>query len=145
MEPQWALPAPFTTHIEVGETSLDGFGHVNNKEYIQWLETCMWQHSEALGIPLSRCLELNRGMAIRRTEVDYLRAAFAGDRLIIGTWITHTDRLKSERKFEIFRLSDGVKLLQAKMDFVCINLQTGAPTRLPEAFVKGYRPLSKDA
>lgn len=135
----WRLPAPFTILIEVGASHLDGFGHVNNAVYIQWLEQCSWAHSAAVGLPLERCVALKRGMAIRRTEVDYLLAAQSGDRVVVGNWVTSASRLRAERQFEIYRLGDGAKLLQARIDYVCINLQTGQPTRFPQEFVEGYR------
>lgn len=77
-------------------------------------------------------------MAIRRTEVDYLRAAVLGDEWRLGNWVTSTSRLRVERQFEIFRLRDRAKLLQARIEYVRINLQTGTPTRFPAEYVKGY-------
>lgn len=41
------------------------------------LRTCYgiaWAHSSRLSLPLERCLELRRGMAVRHTRLDYLEA-----------------------------------------------------------------------
>lgn len=135
----WRLPAPFTETIAVEPSHIDGFGHVNNAVYIQWLERIAWAHSSAVGLPLSRCVELERGMAIRRTEVDFLGSAFLGDVLVVGSWIVSASRLRAARCFEIFRQSDGAKVLAAQIEFVCINLKTGLPSRFPDPFVEGYR------
>jgi len=37
------------------------------------------------------------------------------------------------------RKSDGATLLRARTTFVCIELSTGRPKRMPEAFIEGYR------
>ena len=134
----WGLPDPFAITIQVGSEHLDGFGHVNNAVYVQWLEQCAWAHSAAVGLPLERCVALNRGMAVRRTEIDYLRAARDGGALVVGNWVTSVNRLRAERRFEIFRVADQARLLQARIEYVCINLQTGTPTRFPDAFEQGY-------
>jgi acyl-CoA thioester hydrolase len=77
-------------------------------------------------------------MAVRRSEVDYLRAAYAGDRLTVGTWVVEVTRLRALRRFQIVRPSDGATLVRADLDYVCINLDTGAPARMPPVFVAGY-------
>lgn len=134
----WCLPDPFTIPIAVDASHLDGFGHVNNAVYIRWLEQCAWAHSTAVGLPPASCMVLNRGMAVRRTEVDYLHAALAGDQLVVGNWVTSVGRLRAERRFEIYRLGDSAKLLQARVEYVCINLQTGRPIRFPAEFSASY-------
>lgn len=143
----WRFPNPFAIEILVGEEHIDGFGHVNNVFYIQWLEQCAWAHSAAVGLPLESCVSLQRGMAILRTEVDDLRPALRDDRLVVGNWVTAADWVRAERQFEIFRPADGAKLLQARIKYVCIDLKAGTPVRFPEEFVKGYvvEPQVKEA
>ena len=42
-------------------------------------------------LPLERCLELRRGMAVRHTRADYLEAALLADDLLLATWIIASD------------------------------------------------------
>lgn len=135
----WKYPNPFTLNIDVHPDDLDGFGHVNNTVYVRWLEQVAWAHSAAVGLSEQACIGLQRGMAVRRTEIDYLRAAVAEDKLVVGNWVIEVSRLRATRWFELFRPSDNALLLQAKIEYVCIDLQTGAPVRFPEPFVQGYR------
>ncbi|HKM26778.1 MAG TPA: acyl-CoA thioesterase, partial [Thiopseudomonas sp.] len=54
-------------------------------------------------------------------------------------WIAHSDqRLKMDRYFQLKRVSDDVTLLRAKTTFVCIELSSGRPKRMPPEFVQGY-------
>lgn len=45
-----------------------------------------------------------------------------------------------KREFQVIRHSDGVTLLRAGVQFVCIELSTGRPRRLPQEFIDGYGP-----
>jgi acyl-CoA thioester hydrolase len=136
------LPSAFTVEATAEPDELDHYGHVNNAVYLRWLERCAWAHSASVGLPPEVCAgELRRGMAVRRSEVDYLRAAYAGDRLTVGTWVVAVSRLRAVRRFQIVRESDGATLVRADLDYVCINLDTGTPSRMPPAFVDGYRVL----
>ena len=79
-------------------------------------------------------------MAVLRHEIDYLASAYEGDELEMATWIFSWDRkLRMTRHFQLVRKSDGATLLRARTTFVCIELSTGRPKRMPEAFIEGYR------
>ena len=133
------LPAAHVIELQVQPADIDAYGHVNNAVYLTWLDRVAWSHSAALGVPLERCLALRRGMAAQRIEIEYLRAAVDGDRIQAATWIVHADgRLRAERRFQIRRASDGATLARARIDYVCINLDTGRAARMPEVFASAY-------
>lgn len=135
----WDLPSPFTLSLRVGPEDIDGLGHANNAVYVTWLERCAWRHSGALGLGLTEYRHLDRAMAVLRHEVDYLAAAHEGDELVLGTWIIDWDqRLKMNRRFQLIRPQDGVTVLRAQTTFVCIELSSGRPKRMPTAFIEGY-------
>lgn len=138
----WAQPSPFTIDVIVRSSDIDSYGHVNNSVYMRWLDDCARAHSLAVGIDCDKAPEFGYGMAVRHSDITYLAAAFDGEQLIVGNWISKTDdRLRISRQFEIFRRSDQVRLLVAELDYVCINIATGRPCRLPEVFRETYRPL----
>ena len=133
------LPAPHVIELQVQPADVDAYEHVNNAVYLTWLDRVAWSHSAALGVPLERCLALRRGMAAQRIEIDYLRAALHGDRIQAATWIVGGDgRLRAERRFQIRRASDGATLARARVDYVCINLDSGRAARMPEMFARAY-------
>jgi acyl-CoA thioester hydrolase len=135
------FPAPHLVTLRVQPGDIDAYGHVNNAIYLSWFDQAAWSHSAALGAPLEHCLRLRRGMAAQRIEVDYLRAARHGDEVQAATWIVSADqRLRAERRFQIVRLSDASTLARARVDYVCINLDSGRAARMPELFVRIYVP-----
>jgi acyl-CoA thioester hydrolase len=110
---------------------------VNNVVYVAWMDDCAWAHSTERGIPPELCRRLNRGMAVWRTQVHYLGAAYEGDVIQVGTWpVLNDGRLRIERRFQIRRKSDGETLVRALIHYVCIDLQTGKAKRMPPEFTK---------
>lgn len=146
---EWDWPEPFQSKFQASAEQIDELNHVNNAVYVQWMEDCAWQHSQSLGLDVKRYQELDRGMAIVRHEIDYLASAYLGEELCMGTWIVAPDnRLKMDRLFQLIRPADGATLLRARTTFVCVQLTTGRPKRMPEEFLTGYgkawRDLDKD-
>ena len=137
----WDLPAPYTLATRVMATDIDGLNHTNNAVYVNWCQQVAWAHSVALGLDLARYRELDRAMAITRSEYDYLQASREGEEVIVGTWIVDWDRkLTMQRRFQVIRPADGATLLRAHMRFACIELSSGRPRRMPREFLEGYGP-----
>ncbi|MBU3057357.1 acyl-CoA thioesterase [Pseudomonas indica] len=135
----WDLANPFVIDIRVETDDIDGLGHANNAVYVSWLERCAWRHSQSLGLDLSEYRRLDRAMAVVRHEIDYLAAAYEGDELQLATWIVESDqRVKMQRRFQLVRPADAATLLRASTTFVCIELSSGKPKRMPVEFVAGY-------
>lgn len=133
------LPNPHVLELAVRPDDIDAYDHVNNAVYLTWLDRVAWSHSAALGVPLAQCLALRRGMAAQRIEIDYLRAAMKDDVVSAATWIVSADgRLRAERRFQIRRVADGQTLARARVDYVCINLDSGRAARMPAAFARAY-------
>lgn len=93
----------------------------------------------AAGPDLAEYRRLDRAMAVLRHEIDYLAAAYEGDELQLATWIVESDqRLRMNRRFQLVRPADGATLLRAQTTFVCIELSSGKPKRMPAEFIDGY-------
>jgi len=137
----WDLPEPFVATVEVQAADIDSYRHVNNAVYVSWLDRAAWQHSAALGMPLERCLALDRGMAVRRTVIEYLRPALLGDEAQVATWLLPGEsKLQVRRRFQAKRAADGQTLVRAEIDYVCIQLSSGRPVRWPPEFHAAYAP-----
>ncbi len=136
---QFDHPAPHVVELAVQPEDIDAYEHVNNAVYLTWLDRAAWSHSAALGVPLGHCVALRRGMAAHLIEIEYLRAALRGDVVQAATWIVGTDgRLRVERRFQVRRKTDGETLARARIDYVCINLDSGRAVRMPESFARAY-------
>ena len=139
IEIDWDRPDPFFVDVVVAADQIDALGHTNNVHYLAWLQDCAWAHSRARGVDEALMVELDRAMAVRETSMTYLAATHEADALRVGDWITACDRrLRARRAFQIVRLRDGVTVLRAAIDYVCIEISTGRPARMPTAFADAY-------
>lgn len=138
----WDLPSPHLLPIAVEPQDIDAYQHVNNAVYVTWCDRSAWDHSAALGLPVSRCVEMDRGMAVVRTLIAYLRPTLLGDPLLIATWLFPAEsRLCVRRRFQLRRTSDGMTLMRAEVEYACIELTSGRPTRWPPEFRERYRAI----
>jgi acyl-CoA thioester hydrolase len=135
------LPSPHVHGVTARAGDTDAYGHVNNAVYLEWLDAAAWAHSAALGIPAEQCVAARRGMVVWRSQMHYLAPAFAGDALDVATWIVFADgRLRVDRRFQVRRPRDGRTLLRGLIHYVCADLDTGRPCRMPAEFRGRYRP-----
>lgn len=137
----WDHPQPYTLELSPSADDIDGLDHTNNAVYVQWCEKAGWAHSEALGLSLADYRRLDRAMAIRRSEYDYLLPTAAGEALILGTWLYSTDgKINMERRFQLLRVSDGATVLRGRWQLVCIEISSGRARRMPQEFCDAYLP-----
>jgi acyl-CoA thioester hydrolase len=140
----WDLPAPFFAALAVARTDIDAYDHVNNAVYMTWFDRTAWEHSAVLGLPIETCLQLDRGMAVTRSVIAYLRPAVLGDMIRIATWLLPAEgKLRVRRRFQVRRAADGATLARAEIEYACIELSTGRPTRWPPEFRERYVALEE--
>jgi acyl-CoA thioester hydrolase len=138
----WDLPSPYIASIAVAAADIDAYDHVNNAVYMTWFDRAAWEHSAALTLPIETCLQLDRGMAVLRSVIVYLRPAVLGDDIRAATWLLPADgRLRVRRRFQVRREADGATLARADIEYACIELSSGRPTRWPPEFRERYVAL----
>ena len=135
----WDYPNPFTQPAVPQAVDIDGLQHTNNAVYVQWCERIGWAHSEALGLSLLDYQRLDRAMAIRRADYDYLLPTQLGEELTLATWLSASDgKLTMERRFQLIRARDQVTVLRGRWNLVCIELSSGRARRMPAEFCAVY-------
>jgi acyl-CoA thioester hydrolase len=127
----------FTLVIEVDPESVDELDHVNNVEYLRWIETIARAHSEALGFGLARYRELLAVPVVRSHRISYLSPALGGDRLDIRTHIAAIQGVRAIRQTRIER--NGQLLAEAETEWVWVHPESMRPVRIPEEVVRAFR------
>lgn len=139
-ETNGAQTSKFSYQVTVGEEDIDGLNHANNSCYVKWCEQAAWAHSDTLGINLNDYQALDRAMAIRHADYDYILSTYKGDELCITTWLEPVSNLKMKRLFQVTEQRNGKLVLSATWDLVCIEISSGKPKRLPKEFIVAYTP-----
>lgn len=144
-DPGWDLPRPFIRTLKVAGTDIDAFGHANNAAYLRWADETAWAHWAADGYSVQDCLDADRGMAIVRTEADYLGHGREADEIACAVWIARSDgRLRAERWYQFRRIADGSTIFRAQTRLVCFQLSTGKPARMTGVFAAHYARPAPD-
>ena len=122
--------------------ALDENGHVNNVRYVQWMQEAAVRHYESIGgIPPTQAIGAT--WVVRSHNIEYLRPAFAGDRLEVQTWVANIRRVRSLRRYRFIRLSDGKLLVKGETDWVFVDAKTGAPRLVPDEIIRIF-PLQPE-
>ena len=100
----------FEIPIEVTAAHIDELGHVNNVEYLRWVQDVAVAHWVAEAPAEDQAAFL---WVVLRHEIDYKKPAHLGDALVARTWVGAASRLRYERHTEILRPSDSVTLAKA--------------------------------
>ena len=136
----WQYPQPFIYEHTVTEDELDFLGHVNNKTYLGWVEHVAWAHAQSVGITHQQQRQLNRIMAVYKNTMHYQASCYLGDTLLIATWVgTQQGCCRRTRPFQIIRKRDLKTVFSAQVTYVCIDLTTHQPKRIPHEFVQPYQ------
>lgn len=133
------MPDVFEYSHTVTAESIDGLGHVNNVAYVDWMQLAAVAHSAAQGWPAERYRRLGRGWVVRSHKIEYLQPAFAGDHVVVRTWVATMTKVTSVRRYQILRVPEETLLAEAETNWVFVKYATGQPTRIPreisDAFV----------
>lgn len=130
----------FDLKITVDESHIDRLGHVNNVVYVAWMQDVAMAHIEQLGLGVDAYLELKHAMVAVEHQVQYRKAAFAGDEIILRTWLDDINALYLHRQYAFFRAKDQTLLFTAQTKWACVEMSTGRPKRLSPTFTNAYQP-----
>jgi acyl-CoA thioester hydrolase len=141
---QWPVSSPFILSRTAVDGDIDAFNHVNNARYIDWANEVAWAHSEALGLSMEDYKRIGVGCVVWRHEFDYVAPVVHGDEIEIATWIAENDnRVRLVRAYEMRNAKTGAVVFRGRTKFVCIDMASGKPARMPQEFVEAYRPAQE--
>ena len=117
-------------HITVSEKTIDTVGHVNNVQYVQWMQDAAVRHSNHTGC--TRLTEdVGAAWVVRTHNIEYFRPAYVNDRITVLTWVSNFRKVRSLRKYKFIRDSDGTILAKGETDWVLVDVNNGRPVSIP--------------
>jgi acyl-CoA thioester hydrolase len=120
------MPRIYVKQFRVGEAAIDAHGHVNNQEYLRWMEEVAIEHSSAQGWTMERYLASGTTWFVRTHLIEYLRPALLGDEIAAYTWVTAMEGKTSPRRTLFVRIGDRRQLLtQAETLWAFVDIKTG--------------------
>ena len=120
----------------------DIYGHLNNANYLQLLESARAEAMIQMGMSVLRMRELGLQVFIRGFELDYLKAVEHEDLITVRSWFDDMNRVKGLWTQQIFN-SAGELCFEARM--VGVFASEGKARRLPQEVYELFRSFSEVA
>ena len=139
------MSAIFEFRHTVRDEEMDGQGHVNNLAYMSWMQSAAVAHSTAQGWPATRYRESNTGWVARKHTIEYLQPAFAGEEIVVRTWVAGFRKVTSLRKYKIVRIADDAVLAVAETNWAFINLERHLPRRIPPEMKSAFEVVPAES
>ena len=146
--PRFAMPAsdppPGATILahRVAPYELDALAHVNNANYVHYVEHAALDAATAVGWSIDRQLGAGGRLRAIRHDLEYLDGALLGDEIRIASWPTAVDDERVELATLITRAADATPLLRAVSAYGWIDAgrrRVSLPAPLRDAFVPPTR------
>ena len=125
----------FEIGLEARAEHIDELGHVNNAVWVQWIQHVAVAHWQAVADPAHRDAYY---WVVVRHEIDYLRAAHAGDLITGRTWVGDAPQGARFDRFVEFTGSDGKACVRAKTQWAIMDKALGRPIRVPPEVVAPF-------
>jgi len=129
-------PITYTRAFRVRYYECDAYGHVNNANYLRYMQETAFDASAAAGLGMEAYARLGRIWLARATEIEYFQPLRYNDTFEVTTWVADMRRVSSRRMYE-FRRGDEL-VAQAYTDWVFIDTETRRPATIPPEVIGAY-------
>lgn len=130
------MAAPkFVLPVRVADADIDRQGHVNNVAFVRFVQDAAVAHWLAVAPP---DVQAAFTWVVRRHEIEYLRPAFAGEELLLRTWVGEPSGATWERFTEVARAGEDKPLVTARTVWALVDAATGRPRRVGPALVAHF-------
>jgi acyl-CoA thioester hydrolase len=120
-------PEAFELPLAVAPEDIDELGHVNNVNYLKWVQQVAAAHWSAL----APAEDLERiAWVVLRHEIDYRKPARSGDAIVARTWVGPATKLSYERHTQILRAGTRELLAQARTLWCPVDRTSGRPAQI---------------
>jgi len=125
----------FEMTLTAGREHIDELGHVNNAVWVQWIQQVAVAHWEAVADAAHKDAYF---WVVVRHEIDYLRAAHAGDVISARTWVGDAPQGARFDRLMEFRGADGKVCVRSRTQWAIIDKTLGRPIRVPPEVIAPF-------
>jgi acyl-CoA thioester hydrolase len=124
--------------LQVRSYECDSYGHVNNANYLNFLEFGRYEFLKTIGFDYPSAIKAGYGVYVARIEIDYKKPAFTDDVLVIQSWPVKKGAVSGTIAQRIVRGDDVI--VEARVTWAFVD-STGVPVKIPPPWdLPGLRP-----
>lgn len=120
-----------TIEVAIRWSDMDAYGHVNNVQYLRYLEEArVYAFQDWFGQDRSL---LDEGVLVARSEIDYLAPMpFSYQPAVVTMWCSRISAASFDIAYVVGMRGSDLTYAQAESTLVTYDLDRGAPRRLGE-------------
>ncbi|MDA0793218.1 MAG: thioesterase family protein [Bacteroidetes bacterium] len=122
----------FTLTTKVLAEHIDNLGHVNNVQYLQWVQDAAFAHWEALIQNQKETLGI---WVVRSHSITYKNPAFINDEITLKTYVKQSKGVLSERIVEIYKDTNSCLLARCSTQWCYLNATTHKMEKIPQSIL----------
>jgi acyl-CoA thioester hydrolase len=124
--------------LQVRSYECDSYGHVNNANYLNFLEFGRYEFLKTIGFDYPAAIKAGYGVYVARVEIDYKKSAFTDDVLVIRSWPIKKGAVSGVIAQRILRGDDVI--VEAKVTWAFVDSR-GVPVKIPPQWdLPGLKP-----
>lgn len=100
---------------------IDVNGHVNNAQYLHYLEAARDDFMTSLGTTIPEIMQRRLGVVLSELRLKFVRPAVFGDELDVWGWLCELGRVAAAWHMEIRRAGSGELLVEAWLRAAFVN------------------------
>lgn len=122
-------PDIYVKNLVVEDKHLDKQEHVNNVQYVQWIQDVAEEHWE---VRASEEQKSEVVWVVVKHEISYKKEAFLGDNISLQTYVGETTHVTSVRHVIIKNADTEKVLAEAKTSWCLLDAETKKPVKISE-------------
>jgi acyl-CoA thioester hydrolase len=134
------MPLTHIRSFRVRHYECDVYGHVNQANYLRYMQEAAFDASAEAGYPFSRYEQMRCLWLVRETDIEYLSPLRYGDSVVVRTWVEDFRRVRSRRAYELRHDGSGTLVARAHTDWAFLDMDTNRPVAIPEAMIRAFVP-----
>jgi acyl-CoA thioester hydrolase len=134
------MPLITESTFHVRHYECDAYGHVNNANYLRYMQEAAFEASAAAGYTVARYQALKRIWYVRESDITFLRPLAYGESASVKTWVSDFRRIHCHRAYELFEQASGDIAARASTDWVFLDADSLRPLTIPPEIVAAYWP-----
>lgn len=134
------MPLVHTRNFRVRHYECDAYGHLNNANYLRYMQEAAFDASAAAGYGVLQYEQLGRLWLVRDTEIEYLLPLYYNDSVAVTTWVLDFRRYTSRRAYEFHNTADGSLVARGTTNWVFLDSASGRPAVIPTELAAAYIP-----
>ncbi|MFM8322615.1 MAG: acyl-CoA thioesterase [Chloroflexota bacterium] len=137
------MPFTHTSTFRVRYYECDAYGHLNNANYLRYMQEAAFNASAAAGYGLEHYAGMQRIWLIRESELEFLRPLGYNQEAAVATQVADFRRVTSRRSYVFTRTGDPQEagpVATGWSDWVFMDTRLQRPARIPQALIDAFYP-----